>query len=69
MTRRDMMTLAGRFRTIRPQVGFDNAGRRLWADMVNAVTGTIIPEPQVRDFRATAGWEAVHDRNPLGADA
>lgn len=57
--------LASRFRNLRPQVGVDNAGRRLWADMVNATTGSgIIADSQIREFRQCCGWEAQFDRAP-----
>jgi hypothetical protein len=62
--RKSATRLASRFRTLRPVAGFDNAGRRLWADMVNGVT-PFIAEGQVREFREMCGWETEIDRPQL----
>lgn len=57
--------LSSRFNTLRPRAGVDNAGRRLWADMVNATTASdVVPEAQIREFRQFCGWEAKFDVAP-----
>lgn len=57
--------VAARFRGLRPPEG--TAERRVWADMVNALTGAgSVREAQLMDFRRTAGWQSPQDR-PAGS--
>lgn len=70
MSRRSLNALAARFRELRPAAG--DPRRRVWADMVNATTGSgIVPESYVRDFREIAGLDMSIDRAgvmPEGGD-
>lgn len=67
LTIKKSLALAARFRGLRPDA-HSNAERRVWADMVNAVTASgAVPEPTVRDFRQTAGWDRRQDA-PAHAD-
>lgn len=59
LRRADASRIAHRFRALRPDP-IDEPGRRLWGDMVNAVTPAV-PEQFLREWRYIAGWQREHD--------
>lgn len=69
LTKFDALRLAHRFKALRPDAIDDphGAGRRLWGDMVNAVTGAgVVADPQLREWRDIAGWQREHDARGPG---
>ena len=65
LKKKQMRILASRVNDLRPPVenlsGLASPERAVWAKMVNAITGTVIKEEHIQEFRDIIGWASFID--------